>query len=59
VPELDPAEHARVHTKHGDLANNVHEDVHALKGDPSASLGRTRGDGDLPRSTFRQAGLGL
>ena len=59
APELNPVEHVWGHTKHGDLANYVPEDIHALKGELSASLERKRGDGELLRSFFKQAELEL
>lgn len=59
APELNPVEHVWGHTKYGDLANYVPEDINALKGELSASLERKRGDGDLLRSFFRQAELRL
>ncbi len=59
APELNPVEHVWGHTKYGDLANYVPEDIDTLKGELSASLKRKRGDGDLLRSFFRQAELEL
>lgn len=59
APELNPVEHVWGHTKCGDLANYVPEDIDALKDELSASLERKRGDRDLLRSFFRQAELRL
>ena len=59
APELNPVEHVWGHTKYGDLANYVPEDIDALKGELIDSLERKRGNGDLLRSFFRQAELEL
>lgn len=59
APELNPVEHVWGHTKYGDLANYVPEDIDALRSELTASLERKRGDGDLLRSFFKQAGLEL
>jgi transposase len=55
APELNPVEHVWGHTKYGNLANYVPEDIDTLKEKLSASIERKRGDGDLLRSFFRQA----
>jgi transposase len=59
APQLKPVEHVWGHTKYGDLADYVPEDMHALKAELSTSPERKRGDGDLLRSFFRQAELEL
>lgn len=59
APELNPVEYVWGHTKYGDLANYVPEDIDALKGELVDSLERKRGNGDLLRSFFRQAELEL
>ena len=59
APDLNPVEHVWNHTKYGDLANYVPEDIDALKGELIDSLERKRGDGGLLRSFFRQAKLKL
>ena len=59
APILNPVEHVWGHTKYGDLANYVPEDIDALKGKLIDSLERKRGDGGLLRSFFRQAKLKL
>jgi hypothetical protein len=59
APELNPVEHVWGHTKCGDLANYVPEDIDALKGELIDSLERKRGDGELLRSFFSQAELEL
>ncbi len=58
-PELNPVEHVWGHTKYGDLANYVPEDIDALRCELTSSLERKRGDGDLLRSFFKQAELEL
>lgn len=57
APTLNPVEHVWGHTKHGDLANYVPENIDALKEELIDSLERKRGNGDLLRSFFRQAKL--
>lgn len=59
APELNPVEHVWGHTKCGDLANYVPEDIDALKDELIDSLERKRGEGELLRSFFKQAELEL
>lgn len=59
APDLNPAEMVWNHTKYGDLANFIPEDVHELHGAVVTSMESTRGQGHLLRSFFLPAGSDL
>lgn len=59
APELNPVEMLWNHTKYGELANFIPEDVDELFQAINASIKDTRKDGHLVRSFFRYAGLEL
>jgi transposase len=59
APELNPDEQVWNHTKHGDLANFVPDDVVHLGRSVAASLRNTRSQQSLLRSFFKHAKLPL
>ena len=59
APDLNPVEHVWNHTKYGDLANYVPDDVLDLEIEFRMSIDQTRGCPELLRSFFHGAGLEL
>ena len=59
APELNPTEMVWNHTKYGDLANHIPEDIDDLEQAVATSLEQTREKGHLLRSFFKYAGLDL
>lgn len=59
APELNPVEHVWSHTKYGDLANYVPEDILRLGRSVNESLDRKRSNQRLLRSFFHAAKLRL
>lgn len=57
APDLNPVEHVWNHTKYGDLANYVPEDVLDLEIEFEMSVNRTRRRPELLRSFFHAAKL--
>ncbi len=59
APELNPVEMVWNHSKYGDLANFIPEDVNDLQQAVRTSLENTRGQTQLLRAFFRYTGLEL
>lgn len=59
APDLNPVEPAWSHTKYGDLANYVPDDVLDLEIEAEMSLDDAKGDQKLLQSFFHAAGLKL
>jgi transposase len=59
APDLDPVEHVWNHTKYGDLANYVPNDLADLETALAESIDRTQQCPDLLRSFFHAADLEL
>jgi transposase len=59
APELNPVEQVWSHTKYGDLANYIPEDVAALADEVLASIHRTAARQSLLRAFFKHAELEL
>ena len=59
APELNPVEQVWSHTKYGDLANYIPEDVAALADEVLASIHRTASRQSLLRAFFKHAELEL
>ena len=59
APDLDPVEHVWDHTKYGDLANYVPDDLLDLEIEAEMSLDDLRTRGDLLQSCFHGAKLEL
>lgn len=59
APELNPVEALWNHTKYGDLANYIPEDIHDLEDKAEASISDTRSQPQLLRSFFQYAELPL
>ena len=59
APDLNPVEHVWNHTKYGDLANYIPDDVHDLDRELDWSLHKTRQCPKLLRSFFHAAQLEL
>ena len=59
APDLNPVEHVWNHTKYGDLANYVPEDLLALELEVDRSIDQARQRPDLLRSFFHAAKLKL
>jgi transposase len=59
APELNPVEQVWNHTKYGDLANYIPEDIDHLATAVEESLWRTRSQQTLLRSFFKHARLSL
>lgn len=59
APDLNPVEHVWNHTKYGDLANYIPDDVHDLDCELDWSLHKTRQCPRLLRSFFHAAQLEL
>lgn len=59
APDLSPTEMVWNHTKYGDLANFIPDDVHDLRQAVTSSLHRTRSQLCLLQAFFRYAGLEL
>ena len=57
APDLNPVEHVWNHTKYGDLANYVPEDLLALELEVDRSIDQARQRPDLLRSFFHAAKL--
>ena len=57
APDLNPVEHVWDHTKYGDLANYIPEDVLDLEVEAELSLEGLRSKSDLLRSCFHGAKL--
>jgi len=57
APDLNPVEHVWNHTKYGDLANYVPDDLLDLELELDWSIGQTRRRPDLLRSFFHAAEL--
>jgi transposase len=59
APQLNPAELVWSHTKYGELANNIPDNIEDLRFDITLSLARKGRRPDLLRAFFRHAGLPL
>ncbi len=59
APDLNPAEHVWNHTKYGDLANYIPDDLLDLELELESSIGQTRRRPELLRSFFHAAKLEL
>jgi transposase len=59
APELNPVEQVWSHTKYGDLANYIPEDVATLADEVLASVHRTASSQSLLRAFFKHAELEL
>jgi len=59
APDLNPVEHVWNHTKYGDLANYVPDDVLDLKIELEMSIEQTRDRPELLRSFFHAAKLNV
>lgn len=59
APDLNPVEAVWDHTKYGDLANYIPDDLADLRGELDGSLGQTRRRPELLRSFFHSAELEL
>lgn len=59
APELNPVEQVWSHTKYGDLANYIPDDVDALAESVIRTIDETGSSQSLLRSFFRHAGLRL
>lgn len=59
APDLNPVEHVWNHTKYGDLANYVPDDLAALEIEFETSMHKTGGRPELLRSCFHAAELEL
>lgn len=59
APELNPVEQVWSHTKYGDLANYIPDDVDALAESVIRTIAETGNSQSLLRSFFRHAGLRL
>lgn len=59
APDLNPVEMVWNHTKYGDLANFIPDDVHHLREAVTQSLTETRSQEHLFRASFRHSGLDL
>jgi tRNA U34 5-methylaminomethyl-2-thiouridine-forming methyltransferase MnmC len=59
APDLNPTEMIWNHTKYGDLANFIPDDVHDLRQAVTGSFESTRSQQHLLRGFFRYAGLEL
>lgn len=59
APDLNPVEHVWGHTKYGDLANYIPQDLVDLRVELDGSMAQTRGRPELLRSFFHAAELEL
>jgi len=59
APQLNPQEMVWNHTKYGEFANYIPENIHVLRADVALSLHAKRRRPDLLRAFFHHAGLPL